>query len=273
MTALPHGWLAVLRAYQGAEDAAHVAALDKLRSHQSLGITDTAVQDLSDWAFGITFARGNKPADAYFHLSRLRLPAMQRAAAIDRLEAAYRAGDVDTTRMWAIELNDFADQTHAAWAAAAAAHGLALCAGDEQAVTSFDTALVLHEAAPRLFDRARTQLAYGEFLRRHGRRADARPLLRAARQAFDVVHADPWAERATQELRACGETARPRKHVDAGRLTPQELSIAKLVKLGRSNRDVATELFISPRTVEYHLTNVYQKLGLSSRGDLVGLDL
>jgi DNA-binding NarL/FixJ family response regulator len=131
--------------------------------------------------------------------------------------------------------------------------------------------LAFHERAGRTVDRARTSLAYGEFLRRSRRRVDARGHLRAALEVFDEVGAEPWAERARQELRASGETARKRDVSTTEELTPQELQTARLVAQGLSNREVAERLFVSPRTVEYHLSNAYQKLGLRSRGELAQL--
>jgi DNA-binding NarL/FixJ family response regulator len=116
-------------------------------------------------------------------------------------------------------------------------------------------------------------LACGEFLRRGRRRVDARTYLRAALEVFEDVGAEPWAERARQELRASGETARKRDVSTLENLTPQELQSARLVAQGLSNRDVAERLFVSPRTVEYHLSNVYSKLGVRSRGELMQLSL
>jgi DNA-binding CsgD family transcriptional regulator len=140
-------------------------------------------------------------------------------------------------------------------------------------VRHFSDALRLHDSAGRPFGRARTVLAYGEFLRRNRRRVDARAHLRAALEVFLDLRAEPWAERAGQELRASGETARKRDVATAGDLTPQERQAALLVRSGLANREIAARLFLSPRTVEYHLSNVYQKLGVRSRGELAQLAL
>ena len=134
-------------------------------------------------------------------------------------------------------------------------------------------ALAEHARASRPVAQARTQLAYGEFLRRSRRRVDARAQLRAALEVFTEVGALPWADRARQELRASGETARQRDPSTSLQLTPQEQQVASLVSRGSSNADVAAQLFLSRRTVEYHLRNAYQKLGVRSRGDLVRLAL
>jgi DNA-binding NarL/FixJ family response regulator len=102
---------------------------------------------------------------------------------------------------------------------------------------------------------------------------DARPHLRAALEVFDDVRAEPWAERARQELRASGETARKRDVSTLENLTPQELQTARLVAEGLSNRQVAERMYGSPRTVEYHLSHAYQKLGVRSRSELARLGL
>ena len=100
------------------------------------------------------------------------------------------------------------------------------------------------------------------------RRVDAREHLRAALAAFEELGAVPWAERAAQELRASGETARRRDVSTATDLTAQERQVAALVRQGLSNRDVAAQLFVSPRTVDFHLRNVFAKLGVTSRAEL-----
>jgi DNA-binding CsgD family transcriptional regulator len=122
-------------------------------------------------------------------------------------------------------------------------------------------------------DAARTQLAYGEWLRRSQRRVDARQHLRDAVETFQDLRVAHLAERATQELRASGETARKRDPSTLLKLTPTELQIAQLVTSGLSNKDVAAQCWISPRTVAFHLRNVFAKAGVTSRGELAQLDL
>ena len=152
-----------------------------------------------------------------------------------------------------------------------ARHGQALVADDGEPL--FREALELHAASGRPFERARTQLAFGEFLRRNRRRKEAREHLRAALETFTRLGARAWAERARVELRASGQTARPRDASTIDDLTPQELQIAQRVAEGLTNRDIAAQLFLSPRTIDFHLRNVFRKLGLSSRFELVSLDL
>jgi len=117
--------------------------------------------------------------------------------------------------------------------------------------------------------RARTELLYGEWLRRERRRTDARIHLRAALEAFRSLGAAAWTERAEAELRATGETARRRDPSAVEQLTPQEFQIAGLVTEGLANKEIAARLFLSPRTVDYHLRNVFTKLGITSRTELV----
>lgn len=135
----------------------------------------------------------------------------------------------------------------------------------------FLTSLVLRHPGGRPFDRARTHLAYGEALRRAHRRVDARTHLRTALEIFEDLHAESLIGRATQELRASGETARQRD--PSTQLTPTELQVAQLVSQGMSNKDVAAQCWISPRTVAFHLRNCFTKLGVTSRGELAQLEL
>jgi DNA-binding CsgD family transcriptional regulator len=115
---------------------------------------------------------------------------------------------------------------------------------------------------------ARAHLNYGEWLRREGRRIDAREHLKAALGAFETMGADGFAERARRELRATGETVRKRTDDTRGDLTPQEAQIARLASDRLTNPEIAAQLYLSPRTVEYHLRKVFQKLGISSRKEL-----
>jgi DNA-binding CsgD family transcriptional regulator len=121
------------------------------------------------------------------------------------------------------------------------------------------------------FEEARTRLAYGERLRRAGRRVDARTQLQAALALFDELGAGTWADHARRELKASGAKLRPRDQSSHEALTPRELHVALAVASGRTNREVGATLFISPKTVELHLSRVFRKLGLRTRAELIRL--
>jgi DNA-binding CsgD family transcriptional regulator len=140
--------------------------------------------------------------------------------------------------------------------------------GARPADEAFREAAALGKALPA-FERARTELLYGEWLRRQRRRTDARPHLRLALEQFETLGAAPWAARAETELRASGETARKRKPSTLDHLTPRERTIAELAASGLTNPEIGAQLFLSPRTVEYHLGKVFSKLGIASRSELI----
>jgi len=151
------------------------------------------------------------------------------------------------------------------WAQARAARALGLAEEDEQ---RFVQALEWHARTLDVFETARTRLVYGAWLRRARRRVDGREQLRTAVAAFDQLGAATWADQAAAELKATGETARRREPSTADDLTPQERQIALLLADGQSTRSVAARLFLSPKTVEYHIRKVYNKLGIHSRAEL-----
>jgi DNA-binding CsgD family transcriptional regulator len=157
-----------------------------------------------------------------------------------------------------------------ALAAAARARGT-LCAalGDSDgATTSFEAGLehIAHVEMP--FDRARIELAYGSFLRRGGSRRAAATHLEAGRAILERLGARPYLERCHRELAACGLAPAGRGDPDFTRLTPQELAVARLARRGLTNRQIARELIVSIKTVEYHLGHVYTKLNVKSRAEL-----
>jgi DNA-binding CsgD family transcriptional regulator len=123
------------------------------------------------------------------------------------------------------------------------------------------------------FQQARGELLYGEWLRRERQREDARRHLRAALELFRQLGAAPWEERAAAELRATGETTRKRDPATLDQLTSQELQIAGLVAEGLTNREIAGQLFLSPRTIDYHLRKVFSKLAITSRTALARHEL
>jgi DNA-binding CsgD family transcriptional regulator len=273
LTALPSAELAVVTARRGDTTAAqrHLAEVARVRKEHKIGITDGLVADLEQWGQALGAMR--QPPAAVGHLEQITLPPMRRLAGIDRIETALRAERRDLASAWQAELQEFADATGIASAVAVAEHGAALLAEPAAADEHFNRALAAHQRSPRLPDRARTELAYGEHLRRGRRRVDAREHLRTALSLFEDLGAAPYAERAAQELRASGETARRRDVTTTTALTAQERQVATLVRQGLSNRDAAAQLFLSPRTVDFHLRNVFSKLGVSSRGELANVSL
>ncbi|MEU6667917.1 AAA family ATPase [Streptomyces sp. NPDC046727] len=194
----------------------------------------------------------------------------------DQVEAAVRIGRPDDAEPAAGRFTRWAAATGTAWAGAVELRCRALLAPEGQAGQWYERALDAHEGDGRPFEEARTRLLYGEWLRRTRRRNDAREALTMALHAFERVQATAWADRTRTELRAAGAAApaAPAAGADvAGRLTPQELSVVRLAATGLSNRDIGARLFLSPRTVGYHLSNAYPKLGVTSRAALGTLDL
>jgi DNA-binding CsgD family transcriptional regulator len=184
------------------------------------------------------------------------------------VEAAVRCGERERAAAALQRLTNGAQAAGTDW-------GLGLEARCRALLSEDDGAEALHRhAVDRLrrtrmrMELARAQLLYGEWLRRTGRRADARQELRTAYETLSAMGADAFAGRARRELLATGETVRKRTVETLDELTPQEAQIARLARDGHSNPEIGTELFISPRTVEYHLHKVFAKLGISSRRQL-----
>jgi DNA-binding CsgD family transcriptional regulator len=148
------------------------------------------------------------------------------------------------------------------------ARSRALLSGGDEARDHFEEALRLHAEIPRPFERARTELHFGELLRRQGMRLEAREHLRSAHERFGELGAESWAVQAETELRASGATLRPRDLQRTDELTPQELQVARFVATGATNKEVAAQLFLSPRTVDAHLRSIFRKLGITSRSQL-----
>jgi ATP/maltotriose-dependent transcriptional regulator MalT len=189
----------------------------------------------------------------------------------DTAETAARADRLDQVSAHVDRFQDWAEQYRSPESLALLARCLGLL-DEGRAEEHFTHAIDLAPALSQ-FDAARTELLYGEWLRRHRRRIDARRHLRSALECFGRLGMAPWEARARSELRASGETARRRDPSTLDQLTPQELQIARLVAGGKSNPDVAAQLFLSPRTIDYHLRKIYAKLDITSRAALAGIDL
>jgi DNA-binding CsgD family transcriptional regulator len=183
----------------------------------------------------------------------------------DLIEAYVHAGRRAEAEGWLLTLRTQADAGPGTWALAATARCRGLLEDDFQ--PAFEEAMLLHARADMPFERARTELCYGERLRRARRRAEAREQLHAALATFERLGAEPWADRARNELRATGETVR-RDRLASDELTLQELQVALKVAEGATNREAAATMFLSPKTIEAHLSRIYSKLGVRSRTEL-----
>jgi DNA-binding CsgD family transcriptional regulator len=187
----------------------------------------------------------------------------------DHVEAAVRAGRPDLAARPLAQFSAWAGPIGQPWATAVAARCTALTASDADAEPLYQKAIAAHEGDGRPFEQARTRLLYGEWLRRGRRRADAREQLLAAAGAFARMGARPWRERAEAELRAAGARQAVVTADDPlARLTPQELQVVRLAAAGASNKQIGAQLFLSPRTVGYHLHKAFPKLGVSAREEL-----
>jgi DNA-binding CsgD family transcriptional regulator len=189
----------------------------------------------------------------------------------DLIEAYARSRRRGRAQAVLASFTEEAERTQRSWAQACVARCRGLLADDDQFAEHFDRALILHERTPTPFDRARTQLCYGERLRRSRRRGDARRRLHQALATFEQLGAEPWTERARAELAASGEILSDRFAAGAQALRPQELQIAILVGEGATNKEIAATLFLSVKTIEFHLRNVYRRLELRSRAQLAAL--
>lgn len=193
-------------------------------------------------------------------------PGSTLTATADLVEAYVRAGRTGAAK----ELAGDARRRSGPFAPALAAWCKALAGSGGASTGAFRKALALlddQDAYP--FERARIELNYGERLRRSRARTEAREHLRVAHELFERLEAAPWAERARAELKATGETARRRDPSSLDELTPQELQVLRAIAAGASYKEAAEALFLSPKTIEYHLAKVYRKLGVHSRRELL----
>lgn len=193
-------------------------------------------------------------------------------ALTDLVEAAARCGEPTLAAEGLERLSSRASASGSPWARGLLARARALTAGDEVADDHFRTALDELSRCSIATDLARTQLLYGEWLRRARRRREAREPLHAALQFFEAMGAEGFASRTRAELAATGEHV-PSRSRPVDLLTPQEAQIARLAAAGERNHDIAGQLYITTSTVEYHLRKVFVKLGVTSRTQLAQIDL
>jgi DNA-binding CsgD family transcriptional regulator len=203
------------------------------------------------------------PADTAYH------PVISSWLIADLAEAARHIDGIADARARVAEVAARAGERPGTWIALGLRHARALLADPADAGDRFDEALA-GDLTRWPFQRARVQLAYGQWLRRQRRVAESRGVLRAARDTFDALGCRPWGEQARRELRASGERSRRRLPEARDQLTAQELQIAQLAAAGLSNREIGERLFLSHRTVSTHLYRVFPKLGITSRAELAG---
>jgi DNA-binding CsgD family transcriptional regulator len=276
LSCLFRGTLATLAAVQGREADTRELADQVLAD--AVGRNLVAAVARAGRARGLLDLAAGRAEQAVRHLRPLDGPgrtvhpglALQNVP--DLVEAAYRLGRPELAAEPLSRFTRWAEATGSPELLALSARCEALSAtGDVE--DAFRCALELHPAAERPIEPARTQLLYGEYLRRARRRSDARPLLRAALATFEHLGATVWADRARNELRATGETTADPAPDALATLTPQELRIATAAANGATNREIAGQLFLSTRTVDYHLRKVFQKTGVTSRMELTRLPL
>ena len=233
---------------------------------------DTVAAAIAGWAIGLLDLGLGRYDDALTRLAAINPRGHSFAVqfAADLVEAAARAGEPDRAADALAHLDEWAAATGEPWIRAAAHRSRALLSRDPEAGRHYATAVELAAGAAQPFEQGRAQLLYGEWLRRTRHRADARVQLRSAVELFDRIGATPWADRARVELRATGDTLAPAEPAARllARLTPQERQVVLRAAAGASNREIAAELFLSHRTVGYHLYKAFPKLGIASRAEL-----
>ena len=193
-------------------------------------------------------------------------------ALAELVEGAARRGQPEVAAAALKRLDERACAADTDWALGVLARSRALVSEGDEAESIYREAIERLERTRVTIHLARARLVYGEWLRRENRRVDAREQLRSAHEMFSDFGAEAFTERAGRELQATGETARRRSAATRDGLTAQEAQIALLARDGLSNPDIGAQLFISPRTVQYHLRKVFLKLDITSRNQLGSVD-
>lgn len=269
--------LALLSMLQGDDDTGllHANAVTTQSAERGLAMPLA----LASWALAHRDLAGGRAGDAAGRLRALSTAGGNPGYVTGRVltaphfvEAAVRCGD----RAGAVEATElfgrWATNTRSAAARALLARCQALVATDPSAIEdAYQEALRMHLMADSEFERARTELLYGHELRRRRGPLAAREHLRSAFDTFERLGAESWVEQCRSELRATGESLRPGPTRLATDLTAQQLKIAEIVAQGATNREVAAQLYLSPRTVDHHMRNIFVKLGVRSRVELVRL--
>ena len=264
-----HAWAPLLAAWRGDAPTTN-AAIDKVvadssRRGEGAMLTYTEYvkavlhNGLADYAAAATAAYSAAGMDEFV---------MSHWASYELVEAALRSGQRDRAAAACERLSGIAAASRTHWAGGVAAHTQALLADGDKADYLYREAIEQLSQTRVTAYLARTRLCYGEWLRRINRRAEARTQLRSAFEFFSAMGANAFAARARRELAATGEKVRKRSEDHSTDLTSQEERIAELARQRRTNPEIGAELFLSARTVEWHLRNIFTKLDISSRRDL-----
>lgn len=274
-------WAAGARAMQAIFAAQHgeaerAATLTRAAERAVISTGATHMLAYVEVARGLMALAEGRSGDAYDALRRIYDPGSPAHHVVpscwyigELAEAAAYSEHRSEARALMAELEPLALQSRSAWIQVAFRYARAQLADDAEAEVRFGEALGHTSQWP--MQRARLQLAYGAWLRRKRRAADARTALRTARDTFDALGASPWADRTRQELRAAGEASRKREPAAWDQLSPQEIQIATLAAEGLSNREIGRRLYLSHRTVGSHLYRLFPKLGVTTRGQLAGV--
>jgi DNA-binding CsgD family transcriptional regulator len=263
-----------LEAYRGDEPAAR--AIAKRRSEDARERGSGVDLDQSHLGLAVLGVGMGRYAEALDHCREIEVhdsPAISMLGFPLLVEAAVRCGDLGSVNEAQDRFSERATAAETEWALGLLASTRALLATDECAEKYYSEALDRLARTSAAVDLARVQLLYGEWLRRTRRRKDAREPLRAALDFFERIGACAFAERTRRELAATGEHSRPRSDATRDMLTAQEAQIAQLVSEGKTNPQIASELYISKSTVEYHLRKIYRKAGVTTRTQLARLEL
>jgi DNA-binding CsgD family transcriptional regulator len=260
----------LLAAYQGREAEASALLNTTIETASASG-GGNGVQ-FARWATAILFnglgRYGQALVAAREASDALRELFISHWSLVELIEACVRSGKSDLAAEALERLVEAPTASATEWGLGILARSRALVSENETAEGLYLEAITRLGRAPLRPELARAHLVYGEWLRRENRRVDARKELRAAHDMFACFGAEAFAERARRELLATGEKVRKRSDETRGQLTAQEEQIARLAAEGQTNQEIGAQLFLSPRTVEWHLHKVFTKLGIGSRMQL-----
>ncbi|MBO0811908.1 MAG: LuxR family transcriptional regulator, partial [Microlunatus sp.] len=259
----------VLAAWRGNEAETNELIADVMTGVRERG--EGMAEGIREWAFALIYNANGRYAEA--------LAAAQRGcehddvglfawSLVELIEAGVRCGATAAGSAALERLSERARASGTEWALGIEACSRALLSDSGQAEPLYREAVARLDRSRGVIHATRARLLYGEWLRRENRRVDAREQLRIAYERFSRMGAQAFSERARGELLATGETVRKRRIDTRDELTPQEHQIARLARDGLSNPDIGARLFLSPRTVEWHLRKVYTKLNIRSRHEL-----